>query len=206
MHSKGLFIVVEGIDGSGKSLLTHNLTQALEKRGQKVLLTKEPGGSTLGKNLRSILQTQEEVLNPKAEFLLFAADRAQHFEHVIIPALKTGTWVISDRCSDSSLAYQGYGRGLGVDMITAVNKWVMQDTKPDVVFYLKVDVITALNRIHERKLDLTAFEKNTTDFWERVIQGFETIFKNRLNVVTLDGCKSPEIILADVLEVIDSIK
>lgn len=204
MHSKGLFIVVEGIDGSGKSLLSKNLAHALEKTGKKVLLTKEPGGSKLGKNLRSILQTQEEPLNSKAEFLLFAADRAQHFQHVIIPALEQGTWVISDRCSDSSLAYQGYGRMLGIEMIASVNKWVMHGIEPDVVLYLKVDIMTAQARINARNLDLTAFEKSTLDFWERVTQGFDTIFKDRSNVVTLDGSQTPEIILKNALATLNN--
>src|SRR3989338_3646399 len=106
MLHKGLFISIEGIDGCGKTTLIEKLVAALKDSDKQVLLTKEPGGSMLGKQLREILQQQQEKLDGKAEFLLFAADRAQHFTTTVIPALENGRIVITDRCSDSSLAYQ----------------------------------------------------------------------------------------------------
>lgn len=187
MPHKGYFIVIEGIDGSGKSTLARHLAQQLEQNNQAALLTKEPGGSPLGKSLRTILQTQEEPLCPAAEFLLFAADRAQHFEHIIIPALQQGITVISDRGADSSLAYQGYGYNLDRTMIANVNRWVMQGIEPDLVFFVKLDVAIAQARLAKRNLGLTSFEKRDKLFWQQTAQGFENIFATRTNVVTLDG-------------------
>ncbi|MBY0352790.1 dTMP kinase [Candidatus Babeliales bacterium] len=187
MPRDGYFIIIEGIDGCGKSTLARHLAHQIEQLNKAVLLTKEPGGSPLGKSLRSILQTQEEPLCPAAEFLLFAADRAQHFEHVIIPALNKGTVVISDRGADSSLAYQGYGYNLDRSMITSVNQWVMQGIEPDLVLYVKLDVATAKARLAKRNLGLTSFEKRDTLFWQQTALGFDAIFATRTNVVTLDG-------------------
>jgi dTMP kinase len=108
--NRGKFITIEGIDGCGKSTLAENLTGALTKIGAPVLLTKEPGGSELGKSLRKILQEQHYPVCDKAEYLMFASDRAQHYKQLIQPALAAGKIVISDRWGDSSVAYQGYGR------------------------------------------------------------------------------------------------
>ncbi|QQR48789.1 dTMP kinase [bacterium] len=195
MPHKGYFIVIEGIDGSGKSTLARHLAQQLEQNNQAALLTKEPGGSPLGKSLRTILQTQEEPLCPAAEFLLFAADRAQHFEHIIIPALQQGVTVISDRGADSSLAYQGYGYNLDRTMIANVNRWVMQGIEPDLVFFVKLDVTIAQARLAKRNLGLTSFEKRDRLFWQQTAQGFEDIFATRTNVVTLDGMLDEETLM-----------
>src|SRR3972149_5899470 len=123
-----MLITLEGIDGSGKSTLAKKMADTLHN----VVLTKEPGGSALGKKLREILQMQPVPITPIAEFLLFAADRAQHFDEVVIPALEQNKIVISDRMADSSLVYQGYGRGINMENIKLVNKWVMQDITPDI--------------------------------------------------------------------------
>ncbi|MBX9830888.1 dTMP kinase [Candidatus Babeliales bacterium] len=203
MPRDGYFIVIEGIDGCGKSTLARHLAQKFEQRNKAVLLTKEPGGSPLGKSLRSILQTQEEPLCPAAEFLLFAADRAQHFEHVIIPALKAGTVVISDRGADSSLAYQGYGYNLDRTMITNVNQWVMQKILPDLVLYVKLDVEKAQARLAKRNLGLTSFEKRDTLFWQQTAHGFDAIFAERTNVVMLDGNLDEEALLAQAWQALE---
>ena len=132
----GLLITIEGIDGSGKSTLAKNLTTYLQREYETVL-TKEPGGSALGKQLRTLLQTQPVPITPLAEYLLFAADRAQHFHEVIIPNLKKGRIIISDRMADSSIVYQGYGRGLDREKIKYVNQWAMQGVQPDITFYVQ---------------------------------------------------------------------
>src|ERR1700730_16197149 len=131
--NKGMLIVIEGIDGAGKSTLAKSLADILTTQGNTVLLTKEPGGSQLGKQLRTILQNQPIPITPIAEYLLFAADRAQHIEQVVKPALERGAIVISDRMGDSSLAYQGYGRGIDKNNIRTVNQWAMQGLTPDLV-------------------------------------------------------------------------
>ena len=123
---------------------------------------------------------------------MFAADRAQHFEQVVIPALEAGKVVLSDRMSDSSVAYQGYGRGLDVDMIKQVNAWAMKNITPDLIFFIKLDFQTALQRIMLRGGTLTSFETEQELFWKRVNNGFTNIFKDRTNVVELDGKKTLE--------------
>jgi dTMP kinase len=205
MQSKGKFITIEGIDGCGKSTLAENLTGALILVSAPVILTKEPGGSELGKSLRKILQEQQYPVCEKAEYLMFAADRAQHYKHLIQPALASGKIVISDRWCDSSVAYQGYGRGLDVEMIKTVNSWATQNLKPDLIFYIQIDAQTAFDRIKKRNLELTAFEKEKIEFWKRVEHGYDTIFMNNKNVAMLDGKLTQEELLASAMERINLI-
>ena len=186
-----MLIVIEGIDGSGKSTLARNLAHALEKHNHSVFLTREPGGSALGKKLRDILQTQPVPITPVAEFLLFAADRAQHFNDKIVPALKENKIVISDRMGDSSLVYQGFGRGIDKDMINTVNNWAMQNIKSDKTIYLHISPEQAHERLKDRK-QLTAFEKEHKAFVCKLIDGFNTLYQNRNDVIILDATQSPE--------------
>jgi dTMP kinase len=187
MTSTGRLISIEGIDGSGKSTLATNMAAALKRRGFNVLLTKEPGDTTLGKTLREILHTQKASVCDMAEYLLFAADRAQHFHEMIIPELNAGSIIIADRLADSSLAYQGYGRGLDHAMIKSINAWAMNGITPDLTFYLRIDPMTALNRVRRRQEQLTSFEQEALAFWQRVTKGYEAIFATRTNVTILDG-------------------
>ncbi len=196
MTKTGLLITLEGIDGSGKSTLAKYLVDALSKLGKQVILTKEPGGTALGKELRAILQTQKNPVCDKAEFLLFAADRAQHFKELVVPALERGQLVISDRMADSSLAYQGFGRGLDRDMIKSINRWAMQDITPDLTIFLRLAPALALERTLGRREAPTAFEQEKLEFWQRVADGYETIFAGRKNVVTLDATQ-PIVVLCE---------
>jgi dTMP kinase len=189
-----MLICIEGIDGSGKSTLAQRLKLFLQQNGNTVLLTKEPGGSALGKQLRSILQTQPMPISPISEFLLFAADRAQHVQEVIKPAIAQGTVVITDRMGDSSLVYQGYGRGIDKQMITMVNEWALQGITPDLTLYVKIDGTTAAQRVHKRG-ELSAFEREQADFADRLISGFNELYHDRADVITLDGTQSPDDII-----------
>lgn len=186
-----MLIAIEGIDGSGKSTLAKNLSTALQASGQEIVLTKEPGGSALGKQLRAILQTQPVPINSISEYLLFAADRAQHVKEVIQPALNRGAIVITDRMADSSLVYQGYGRGINKEHIKLVNSWALQGITPDLTLYVSIDRQTAVQRLSHRT-QLTAFEKEQADFMERLILGFNELYQNRNDVIILDGTESPE--------------
>ncbi|HEX2978277.1 MAG TPA: dTMP kinase [Candidatus Babeliales bacterium] len=188
---RGLFIAIEGIDGSGKSTLARTLATQFEKKGIPTLLTREPGGSQLGKSLRAILQHQEKPLSPIGEFLLFAADRAQHFQEVIIPALDEKKLVISDRLSDSSIVYQGFGKGVDRTMIAQVNQWAMQNIKPDLVIYVRIDAQTAHERLISRGKKLTSFEQQANEFTQRLIDGFETLYANAKNVIIVDSKLAP---------------
>ncbi len=198
-----MLICIEGIDGSGKSTLAKQLADSLQKDGHTILLTKEPGGSALGKQLREILQKQPVPINPISEFLLFAADRAQHVTEVIKPALAQGAIVITDRMGDSSLVYQGYGRGIDKEKIKQVNAWAMQGITPDITLYVSIDSTTAAQRIQQRA-SLSAFEKEQIDFVERLITGFTEIYRNRKNVITLDGTQTPEQVMSNARKALDS--
>jgi len=189
----GYLISIEGIDGSGKSSLAKALAEHLGKKGMSVLLTKEPGGTNLGQALRYLLQTQKKDVCAKAEFLMFAADRAQHFEELIIPALKQGSIIIADRMADSSVAYQGYGRKIGATMISSINEWAMQGIRPDLTLYLRINPEQALARVQARNdKAVWSIEQERYDFWQRVIKGYEEIFSQRTNVITLDAMLSIE--------------
>lgn len=189
--TRGILIVVEGIDGSGKSTLAKNVNAALLARGVSVVLTKEPGATLLGVQLRAILQNQPYPLCSKAEFLLFAADRAQHFYEVVVPSLAQKKIVISDRMADSSLVYQGYGRGLEKDMINMVNAWAMDNIAPTITFYVQVPYELARERIMQRN-ELTTFEKEHASFTQKIIDGFKNIADNNKNGVLLDGACSEQ--------------
>lgn len=189
MLTKGLLIAIEGIDGSGKSTLARNLFTLLHDQHYNALLTKEPGDTELGKKIRELVQTQTIPLSPVAEYLLFAADRAQHFTEMIIPALADKKLILSDRLSDSSLAYQGYGRGLDLDQLQSINTWAMNNIVPSLTIFVRVPVKTALERVTNRGA-LSAFEKET--FLDKVANGFEMLYKNRADVMIVDGTQSQE--------------
>ena len=199
----GLLIALEGIDGSGKTTLAKHLTFALKNQGYPVIHTKEPGGTMLGKELRSILQIQKTPVIPLAEFLLFAADRAQHFAQLIIPALEKNQIVISDRLADSSIVYQGYGRGLDINMIKTINGWAMQHREPDITFYIRIPLETSLERLKNRPA-LTVFEKEQKTFTLKLIHGFDELFKNKQNSYILDGTQNPEELTKQALVYVES--
>lgn len=192
---RGVLISFEGIDGSGKTSLIANAHQHLMQEKFPVLMTKEPGGSALGKQLRILLQEQPVPITSKAEFLLFAADRAQHFTEVIIPNLDNKKIILSDRLADSSVVYQGYGRGLDIKTINNINAWVMDGIQPDLTFYVRINAQTAFERIRSRNEQLTAFEQEKTEFFNKLIDGFDTLLCKRESVITLDGTQAQEALL-----------
>jgi len=197
--TRGILLSVEGIDGSGKSTLANRLKDALLKKNISVQLTYEPGDSELGKQLRELLQRKPVPMCDKSEYLLYAADRAQHFEQMIIPTLKEKKMIISDRMHDSSLAYQGYGRGLDIDLIKKINNWAMQGVKPDLTLYIQIPLKIALERLKKRKGRPTSIEQEKETFTKKVINGFDTIFANNANVLTLDGQQDQEMLAKTAL-------
>lgn len=199
---KGILITIEGIDGSGKSTLAKNLSHCLTAKQLPTILTKEPGATPLGEKLRAIVEKHKVALQPKAEYLLFAADRAQHFTDVIIPHLKKNMLIISDRMADSSLAYQGYGRGLAIPMIQIINDWVMFNIQPDLVIYVKIPVTVAMERIKKRQT-LTVFEQEQLSFMQQVSDGFDRLYKDKKNVIIIDGIQPPQIITQQATQAIE---
>ncbi|MFV0306769.1 MAG: dTMP kinase [Desertimonas sp.] len=165
----GAYIAFEGTEGSGKSTHARRLAESLD-----AVLTRETGGTPIGERLRTILHdTAVDDLDDRAEALIVAADRAQHFAQVVTPALAAGRDVVSDRSVWSTLAYQGYGRGLDLDELRAVNEWATGGRWPDLVVFLDVDVEVMTARIAKRELD--RFERAGDEFHTRVVEGFRAM-------------------------------
>ena len=199
----GRLYSIEGIDGAGKTTLLQALQKKFEQHNIKVLFTREPGATELGQKIRTLLVHDTSVKSSIAEYLLFAADRAQHFAEKIIPALQAGTIVISDRMADSSLAYQGYVKGVNRDMIQKINAWCMQNIEPDLVIYLRITPEQAKHRILTTRGQQTKFEQEYFDRMQILFDAFESIFKNRSNVVVIDAMQDPEIIVQQVFDLIN---
>jgi dTMP kinase len=173
--SHGLFVVFEGGEGAGKSTQVRALADRLRAQGQEVVVTREPGATDVGRRIRGLVLdrgTGDTPLSPRAEALLYAADRAQHVATVVRPALARGAVVVSDRYVDSSLAYQGAGRTLPVDEVSWLSSWATGGLKPDLVVLLDVDPATGLARVDARGAGADRLESEALDFHERVRQAF----------------------------------
>ena len=173
-----MFITFEGIDKSGKSTQAQRLADALRERGRSVVLTLQPGGTELGKAIRHLVldRDYEVEVAPTAEVLLFAADRAQHVAEVIRPALQAGKVVVCDRFVDSTLAYQGYGRGMDLDQLTAVMHVATGGLQPDATVLVDVDLETA--RARGWGTDPDRIENRGESYFERVRNGFLTMSRS----------------------------
>ena len=195
----GAYIAFEGTEGSGKSTHAKRLAESIG-----AVTTRETGGTPIGERLRAILHdTSVDDLDDHAEALLVAADRAQHFAQVVHPALDAGRDVVSDRSAFSSLAYQGYGRGVDLTELRRINDWATGGRWPDLVVFLDVDVDVMTARIAKRELD--RFERAGHDFHTRVVDGFRAMAAadpQRWIVVHPDGPKDDvaDQVLAEVLE------
>ena len=154
-----MFITLEGIEGSGKTTLIENLADVFRTLNHEVLVTREPGGCALGRELRQMLLNPETEICPEAELFLFLADRAQHVAEVIRPALKRGEVVLCDRYADSTVVYQGYGRGLDIEKLRSLNDVAIGGLWPDRTFVLDMDPADALKRARRRNAELGLSEK-----------------------------------------------
>ena len=163
--STARFITFEGVDGAGKSTHLAWFADTLRQRGLEVLVTREPGGTPLGERLREILLNQP--MHAETEVLLMFAARLEHIEQVIRPALQRGTWVVSDRFSDASFAYQGGGRGVPLAKLELLERWVHEDLQPDLTLLFDIPVEIARQRL-SNNLTLDRFEQEQSDFFERV--------------------------------------
>jgi dTMP kinase len=172
MTQRGLFITVEGGEGVGKSTAMGILEAALREAGVDVLCTREPGGTALGEDLRDLLLApRQEPVDSMAELLMIFAARAQHIARVIRPALTAGRWVLSDRFTDASYAYQGYGRELGSERVAILEDLVQGELRPDLTLLLDAPVATGLSRARGRAA-LDRFEQEDMSFFERVRRGY----------------------------------
>ena len=167
--SSAKFITFEGVDGAGKSTHIEWFANTLRQRGIDLLVTREPGGTPLGENLREILLSQP--MHAETEALLMFAARREHVEKVIQPALMRGTWVISDRFSDASFAYQGGGRGVPLVKLEQLEQWVHSELQPDLTLLFDIPIEVARQRL-SNNVSLDRFEQERGDFFERVRQAY----------------------------------
>lgn len=193
MKQRGLFITFEGPDGSGKTTQIHLLKDWLEAKGYQCVLSREPGGTVISEKIREIILDKEhKEMDPRAEALLYSAARAQHVAQVIEPALAKGTMVICDRFTDSSMAYQAYGRGLG-DGVAMINRFATGGLGPDVTFLMRLAPAEGKNRISGRENDRMELEK--LDFHERVYEGYKALERdNPDRIIGIDASGTIEAI------------
>jgi dTMP kinase len=183
-----MFITLEGIEGSGKSTLLAVLAERLRGRGFDVLLTREPGGTPVGDAIRTIfLKEPDLAVSPLAEAFLVNASRASHVAEVVRPALDSGRVVLCDRYADSTLAYQGYGRGLDVGLLRSLCDAATGALWPDVVLLLDLPVAVARERIRDRKGGFDRLDQESPDFHERVRAGFLELAAQNPRWHVMDG-------------------
>ncbi|MDF2791106.1 MAG: dTMP kinase [Neobacillus sp.] len=173
------FITLEGVEGSGKSTIINFIRDSLETSGRKVVVTREPGGIDIAEQIRSvILDKNNTKMEGRTEALLYAAARRQHLVEKVIPSLNEGNIVLCDRFVDSSLAYQGYARGLGIDEVFSVNKFAIEDLMPDLTLYLDLDPQIGLNRIAKNKgREINRLDLEEINFHIKVREGYEEVLK-----------------------------
>lgn len=202
---RGLFITIEGVEGSGKSTMCAKIEEHLRRNGHKVVLTREPGGTPFSEQLRDILLNSDDKIDSTAELLTMYAARAQHVNMKIKPLLEDGTFVVCDRFSMSSHAYQGYGRGLDLDIINKLDDITLGDFRPDLTLLFDIDVKLGMERVVARgKRD--RFEQEELEFFEKVRSGFLNYAKEHSNeVVTINSSCSIEELESQVLAAIDDL-
>ncbi|MFZ1319873.1 MAG: dTMP kinase [Candidatus Nitrotoga sp.] len=201
--NKAKFITFEGVDGAGKSTHLTWFAETLRKRGNEVLVTREPGGTPVGESLRDILLNQ--TMHAETEALLMFAARLEHIEQVIKPALQRGIWVVSDRFSDASFAYQGGGRGVSVAKLEQLECWVHENFQPDLTLLFDLPVEVARQRL-SKNITLDRFEQEKDSFFEKVRQAYlERRKKHPDRFVLINAAQSPEQVKVNLEKVILSL-
>lgn len=200
--TRGLFITFEGADGCGKTTQLNLLKEYFEKVGKDVVLTREPGAKGLGEHVRKILLNYDGVVSDRCESFLFLADRAQNVDVIVNPAINDGKIVLCDRHTDSTVAYQGYGRGLDINEINMLNNLATGGIKPDLTLVFDVDIETSMQRVGKEK---DRMENSGNDFFDRVRKGYLQIAKQEPDrVKVIDSTQSIEDVHNDVIAIINS--
>ena len=198
------FITLEGIEGSGKTSSIKSITDLLDSKRISYVVTREPGGSSIGSELRSILLDPKTEISSEVELLLMLADRKDHVEKVILPNLETGNWVISDRFMDSSIAYQGGGRKLDKKMIDSFSK-NLSLPNPDLTLLFDVPVEISLSRVKARG-DLDRFEQEKLDFHNRIREAYLELAEQNVNrIQIIDSSREIELMLKSVEQIIETL-
>jgi dTMP kinase len=205
--ARGVFITFEGMDGSGKTTQMRRLARRLKREGHTILQTAEPGGTEIGAQIRSILlDSKNHDFSATAELLLYFAGRAQNVEELILPALESGTIVLSDRFTDSSLVYQGCGRGLGSETVLALDRIACRGLKPDLTLLIDVDLATSLSRAKARNLRgkrTDRMEEQDAAFYEKVRDAYLALAAAEPDRIhTIDGGTRLELVAEQIWKVV----
>ena len=203
---QGLFITFEGPDGSGKTTVSTAVTKRLINEGYRVLYTREPGGSRIAEQIRNIiLDPQNTEMDARTEALLYAASRRQHLTDIVLPALKDGITVISDRFVDSSLAYQGVGREIGIEAVMDINRFAVEGHMPQTTIYLDIDPDTGLKRIADRKF-LDRLDQEAASFHHKVYKGYQEVTRMyRDRMIFIDASRTPEEVIEEAYMAVRSL-
>jgi dTMP kinase len=203
---RGLLITIEGIDGAGKTTLASALSSALASPERRVELLREPGGVAASERIRSLVKDPALTVGPRAEALLYAAARAQLVDEAIEPLLVSGTWVLLDRFVDSSLAYQGAGRELGIGAVREINGFATTGLTPDRTLLLAIDPSMGRARSEHRGEPVDRLEREDQSFYERIESAYrELAAAEPVRIRTIDAAQEPARVLADALEALSDL-
>jgi dTMP kinase len=200
--TRGIFITLEGPDGAGKTTIARMLAEKFEN----TLLTREPGGIEIAEQIRRVILAKENItMDPRTEALLYAAARRQHLVEKVKPALKQGKIVLCDRFVDSSLAYQGYARGLGVDEVFSINQFAIGDMMPELTIYFDIDPELGLSRISKNQgREVNRLDLESLDFHQKVHEGYQQLLERfPERIIKIDASGSLENVLQDAASVIE---
>ncbi len=203
MGNKGLFITFEGVDGCGKTTQLKLLSEYLKNHGYEIVVTREPGAKGLGEKIREILLHYDGEVSSRAESFLFLADRAQHIDKIVNPAVEEGKIVLCDRHTDSTIAYQGYGRGVDINQLNMLNTIATDGKKPDLTFVFDIDVETSMSRVGA---EMDRMESSGIEFFNKVRNGYLDIAKNEPDrVKVIDANRTVTDISKEVVSIISDI-
>ncbi|AGR41713.1 dTMP kinase [Spiroplasma diminutum] len=195
-----IFISLEGIDGSGKTTISKMIKDNLMQKGYNVLLTREPGGEPLAEEIRRIILDEKTKINPWAETLLYVAARKQHLDSIILPALKEGTIVICDRFMDSTSAYQGYARNIGMADVSELQNIVLGSTKPDLTIFFDITPKESQIRLMNRKRSADRMEQEDQKFHEAVYEGYQILISENSDRIKVVDSRKP---ISEVIQQVD---
>lgn len=199
---KGKFITFEGPEGSGKTTQAKLLSEYFSGQGIEAVRTREPGGVSISEQLREILLNPDNLICPRAELLLYASGRAQHTEELILPALKEGKYVICERYAHASVAYQGYGRGLDMELINELNRVATRGIYPDITLILDIDVEEGLRRVERSDRVLDRLEKENISFHKKVRNGYLELARMNPDIIVINAIGTEKNIYEKIVAVL----